>query len=351
MRSISTSALLAHLEEPLELSAVFRRVRVRVLESTDGQQRPHEYGSLLREHYLSGVSGQAPVAVAAAAGAAARLKRLFRRRGSSTMKTLRKAALATGIILFAAADGSGQVLEVDQHGVLVAEDLDRVTLSLSGFSDAATSAIVQMVGEHDAAATTDGPLCRAIRPDSISVPLSAGAGTVEWQFSNRFDGRYRLRCRIRATADGQTADARIHTVPVNFYRQVVTLTPSTVSVGVTTFVDVEAYIEQDYSDGTVRSAFRVDSPPVLQTGEGCDGVEPDSLQLTPTSNPAGFGARWAVNPRYPVSNCVVKVDADDSREGFHAQATLTAMTRVPALPLAGVLLLGGVLALLGRRRS
>ena len=51
-----TSALLAYLQEPLELSAVFRRVRARVLESTDGQQRPHEYGSLLREHYLSGVS-------------------------------------------------------------------------------------------------------------------------------------------------------------------------------------------------------------------------------------------------------------------------------------------------------
>ena len=69
-----TSALLAHLEEPLELSAVFRRVRGRVLESTDGQQRPHEYGSLLREHYLSGVSASAPVAVAAADGAAARLQ-------------------------------------------------------------------------------------------------------------------------------------------------------------------------------------------------------------------------------------------------------------------------------------
>ena len=69
-----TSALLAYLQEPLELSAVFRRVRARVLESTDGQQRPHEYGSLLREHYLSGLSGPVPVAVAAADGAAARLQ-------------------------------------------------------------------------------------------------------------------------------------------------------------------------------------------------------------------------------------------------------------------------------------
>ena len=69
-----TSALLADLEEPLELSALFRRVRGRVLESTDGQQRQHEYGSLLREHYLSRVPGPAPVAVAAADGAAARLQ-------------------------------------------------------------------------------------------------------------------------------------------------------------------------------------------------------------------------------------------------------------------------------------
>ena len=50
---------------------LFRRVRARVLESTDGQQRPHEYGSLLREHYLSGGSGPVPVA---ADGAAARLQ-------------------------------------------------------------------------------------------------------------------------------------------------------------------------------------------------------------------------------------------------------------------------------------
>ena len=58
-----TTALLAHLEQPLELSAVFRRVRAQVLESTDGEQRPHEYASLLGEHYLGGVPpGTAPVA-------------------------------------------------------------------------------------------------------------------------------------------------------------------------------------------------------------------------------------------------------------------------------------------------
>ncbi|MCY4508611.1 MAG: SUMF1/EgtB/PvdO family nonheme iron enzyme [Acidobacteria bacterium] len=52
-----TAALLEYLEQPLELSAMFRRVRARVLDTTDRTQRPHEYSSLLREHYLGGTSG------------------------------------------------------------------------------------------------------------------------------------------------------------------------------------------------------------------------------------------------------------------------------------------------------
>ena len=65
-----TSALLAYLEEPLELSALFRRVRAHVLEATNGEQRPHEYASLLREHYLRGAAaGPGTVAVAADASA------------------------------------------------------------------------------------------------------------------------------------------------------------------------------------------------------------------------------------------------------------------------------------------
>ena len=74
-----TTALLTHLEQPLELSAVFRRVRAQVLESTDGEQRPHEYASLLGEHYLSGAPVAAAPAVASGPGvdgatAAARLQ-------------------------------------------------------------------------------------------------------------------------------------------------------------------------------------------------------------------------------------------------------------------------------------
>ena len=59
-----TTALLAYLEQPLELSALFRRVRAQVLQATDGEQRPHEYGSLLREHYLGGASGPGTATVA-----------------------------------------------------------------------------------------------------------------------------------------------------------------------------------------------------------------------------------------------------------------------------------------------
>ena len=59
-----TTALLTYLEQPLEIGVLFRAVRARVLETTDGKQRPHEYASLLGEHYLSG----APEAPAVAGG-------------------------------------------------------------------------------------------------------------------------------------------------------------------------------------------------------------------------------------------------------------------------------------------
>lgn len=60
-----TTALLEHLEEPLEIGILFREVRGRVLEETGGEQRPHEYASLLDEHYLRGTSGAETVAVVA----------------------------------------------------------------------------------------------------------------------------------------------------------------------------------------------------------------------------------------------------------------------------------------------
>ena len=48
-----TATLLSHLETPLELGLLFRRIRAQVLASTNGQQRPHEYHSLVGEHYLT----------------------------------------------------------------------------------------------------------------------------------------------------------------------------------------------------------------------------------------------------------------------------------------------------------
>ena len=63
-----TSALLAYLEQPLEIGLLFREVRARVLEATNGEQRPHEYASLLGEHYLRAATGADPRAVEAALG-------------------------------------------------------------------------------------------------------------------------------------------------------------------------------------------------------------------------------------------------------------------------------------------
>ena len=62
-----TAALLSHLEQPLEIGLLFRRVRAQVLSSTNGQQRPHEYQSLVREHYLGGAPATEAVAVNATA--------------------------------------------------------------------------------------------------------------------------------------------------------------------------------------------------------------------------------------------------------------------------------------------
>ena len=65
-----TAALLSHLETPLEIGLLFRRVRAQVLAATNGAQRPHEYHSLVGEHYLTptlaaGVSVTVSAAVAA----------------------------------------------------------------------------------------------------------------------------------------------------------------------------------------------------------------------------------------------------------------------------------------------
>ena len=65
-----TAALLEYLEQPLEVGLLFRRVRAQVLSSTSGEQRPHEYHSLLSEHYLSVPPSADSVTVVAAAAPA-----------------------------------------------------------------------------------------------------------------------------------------------------------------------------------------------------------------------------------------------------------------------------------------
>ena len=67
-----TSALLSHLETPLEIGLLFRRVRAQVLASTNGAQRPHEYHSLVGEHYLTrALATGASVTVSAVSATAA----------------------------------------------------------------------------------------------------------------------------------------------------------------------------------------------------------------------------------------------------------------------------------------
>ena len=69
-----TAALLEYLEQPLEIGILFREVRARVLEATGGDQRPHEYASLLAEHYLSAASAPAgPLTTVDGSSAAAML--------------------------------------------------------------------------------------------------------------------------------------------------------------------------------------------------------------------------------------------------------------------------------------
>ncbi len=64
---LHVGALLAQLEQPLEIGLLFRRVRAQVLASTNGAQRPHEYHSLVGEHYLTRtLAGGASVTVSAA---------------------------------------------------------------------------------------------------------------------------------------------------------------------------------------------------------------------------------------------------------------------------------------------
>ena len=64
-----TAALLSHLETPLEILTLFGRLRAQVLASTNGQQRPHEYQSLVNKHYLTRTLTMSTTATVSAAAA------------------------------------------------------------------------------------------------------------------------------------------------------------------------------------------------------------------------------------------------------------------------------------------
>ena len=63
-----TAALLAYLEQPLELNTMFRRVRGQVLEATGRRQEPWEYGALVGDHYLRATRRLSPRDVESALG-------------------------------------------------------------------------------------------------------------------------------------------------------------------------------------------------------------------------------------------------------------------------------------------
>ena len=56
-----TAALLSHLETPLEIGLLFRRVRAQVLATTNGAQSSHEYHSLVGEHVPDADAGHVRV--------------------------------------------------------------------------------------------------------------------------------------------------------------------------------------------------------------------------------------------------------------------------------------------------
>ena len=72
-----TAALLEYLEEPLEIQTLFRQVRARVLAATERQQRPHEYASLVRNHYLREVKSPPPAEVRPPPADAAQVEVVF----------------------------------------------------------------------------------------------------------------------------------------------------------------------------------------------------------------------------------------------------------------------------------
>ena len=241
--------------------------------------------------------------------------------------TLRHVIMCLGIVFYSASTATAQSLSVDNHDEWRPNKLDRVTVTLSGFSTTASSATVTMIGEWTAQLPADGPLCLAIRPASVDVPLSDGEGSAVWEFSNRFDApysRYHLQCRIRADDwMGTTADWRLHTLGGEHR---ITLDPAQVAAHATTSVEVAVWIDSGYSDGSRRPLIPLHWS-LVPVVAGCNGVTPAQLDLEFEGNPV-IGLRllgtWDVMTTDPVE-CPVRLDSPD----FEASATLSVVAPPP----------------------
>ena len=236
---------------------------------------------------------------------------------------------------------AAQDISVDQHGRFLAVGLDHVTVTLSGFSSESATATVTMIGHHYAGVPEDGPLCLDIRPLSVEVDLTDGAGEASWEFTNRFDGRYRLRCRIRAD-DGAGVVTDVGRIQTIGGEPRVGLDPPMLEPNTTAQVEVSAWLASGYSNGTENDfpdpSWR-DNPPQIAAGCGeisLSQVGEFSVERTQTGS-VGITTFEAVTSE-PIE-CPVTATAQD----FEAETTLTVAAAVPALPAAGVLLLAALL--------
>ena len=191
-----TAALLKYMEQPLEIGLLFREVRARVLEATGGEQRPHEYASLLGEHYLRAATGADPRAVETALG----LDRTDRRR---IQQGLLEAGFSPGPAdgVFGPATRAAIRTWQTSQGVPATGYLDTVgaaALGLEGATHAATTAAVTVPVARD-------PVPTAVRAQQEnlfweSIRDSSSPAEIEAYIRQYPDGTFRVLATSRLAA-------------------------------------------------------------------------------------------------------------------------------------------------------
>ena len=205
-----TSALLSYLEQPLEIGLLFREVRARVLEATEGRQRPHEYASLLGEHYLRAAVGSEPRAVEAGLGLDRSARRLVQ-------EGLGRAGFSPG-----PADG---VFGPATRAAIRGWQTSRGTTA-TGYLDAAgAAALGAPVAVAAAPAEVPAPEPRDPAPSAVlaqqenlfwqSIMNSANAGDFEAYLRRFPDGVYADLARNRAAAVAPPAEPAAPDPPVD----------------------------------------------------------------------------------------------------------------------------------------